>query len=74
MNFMIAKIWKKVLLIIVIIACLYNIVAKLATKISFDEQMQAVKDYAKSIEILKKPTDNINQNIQEMDINSQTKE
>ena len=71
---MIAKIWKKVLLIIVIIACLYNIVAKLATKISFDDQMQAVKDYAKSIEILKKSTDNINQNKEEVNINSQTKE
>lgn len=71
---MIAKIWKKVLLIIVIIACLYNIVAKLATKISFDEQMQAVKDYAKSIEVLKKSTDNINQNTEEVNTNFQTKE
>ena len=51
---MVAKLWKKVLLVIVIIACLYNVVAKLATKISFKEQMEAITDYAKTLDITNK--------------------
>ena len=40
---MLAKIWKKVGLIILIIACLWNIVFKLVNKISFDGAIEAVK-------------------------------
>ena len=47
---MIAKVWKKVLLIIVVVACLFNVVAKLATKISFAEEIDAVVSYVKTIE------------------------
>ena len=53
---MIAKIWKKVLIIIVAIACLFNVVAKLATKISFSKEMELVTDYVKTVET----TDNSN--------------
>ena len=40
---MLAKIWKKVGLIILIIACLWNIVFKLVNIISFDGAIEAVK-------------------------------
>lgn len=47
---MVAKIWKKVLLIITVIAILYMVVAKLATKISYKDQMGLIEDYVKSTE------------------------
>lgn len=40
---MLAKIWKKIGLIILIIACLWNIVFKLVNKISFDGAIEAAK-------------------------------
>ena len=47
---MLSKIWKQVLIIIVLIACLFNLVAKLATKVSFDDEMKAVTEYVKETE------------------------
>lgn len=48
---MLGKIWKKVLLIILIIACLWNIIFKLVNKVSF----QGAIDRAKAqIEQIKK--------------------
>lgn len=51
---MLAKTWKKIGLIILIVACLWNIVGKLVHRISFDNainaakvQMQSVKTQAK---------------------------
>lgn len=40
---MLGKIWKKVAVIILIIACLWNIIFKLVNKISFDGTIQAAK-------------------------------
>ena len=40
---MLAKIWKKIGLIILIIACLWNIVFKLVNKVSFDGTIEAAK-------------------------------
>ena len=40
---MLGKIWKKIAVIILIIACLWNIVFKLVNKISFDGTIQAAK-------------------------------
>ncbi len=40
---MLAKIWKKFLLIILIIACIWNIVFKLVNKISFDGAINDAK-------------------------------
>ena len=40
---MLSKIWKKVGLIILIIACLWNIVYKLVVKISFDDAIESAK-------------------------------
>ena len=46
---MIAKIWKKVLVIIVGIACLFNIVSKLATQVSFKDAMDRTVEYVKTV-------------------------
>ena len=40
---MLAKIWKKVGLIILIIACLWNVVFKLVNKVSFDNAINNAK-------------------------------
>ena len=40
---MLAKSWKRIGLIILIIACLWNIGAKLLTKISFDSVVEEIK-------------------------------
>ncbi len=42
---MVAKIWKKVLLLILLIACLFNIVSKLVNKMSFEEELAATVVY-----------------------------
>ncbi len=42
---MLAKTWKKIGLIILIIACLWNIVFKLVNKISFDGAIESAKSY-----------------------------
>ena len=46
---MLSKIWKKIGLIILIIACLWNIVFKLVNKISFDDAINNVKAQFQSI-------------------------
>lgn len=42
---MIAKIWKKVLLFVLIIACLFNIVNKLVHKASMEDEIRASAEY-----------------------------
>lgn len=42
---MIAKVWKKVLLFIVIIACLFNIINKLVHKASLDKELETSAQY-----------------------------
>ena len=42
---MVAKLWKKVLFVILIIACLFNIVNKLVHKASLKEELQSSADY-----------------------------
>ncbi len=42
---MIAKIWKKVLLFILIIACLFNIVNKLVHKASLEKELESSAQY-----------------------------
>jgi len=37
--FMLAKVWKKVCLLILIVACLFNIVYKLVGRISFNKEI-----------------------------------
>jgi hypothetical protein len=42
---MAAKIWKKVLFFILIIACLFNIITKLVKKIPFVQELQTSAQY-----------------------------
>lgn len=42
---MIAKIWKKALLFILIIACLFNIVNKLVHKASLEKELESSASY-----------------------------
>ena len=46
---MLAKIWKKIGLIILIVACLWNVVFKLVNKVSFDDAINSVKVKIQSI-------------------------
>ena len=47
---MIAKYWKKIGLIILIIACLFNIVSKLVKKLSLEDQLIQTVQYVLKIE------------------------
>ena len=47
---MIAKIWPKLGLIIIIIACLFNIVSKIVHKISFEDELAGSVIYIQSLE------------------------
>ena len=42
---MIAKIWKKVLFVILIVACLFNVVNKLVQKASLEQELQSSAQY-----------------------------
>jgi len=48
---MIAKIWKKVLLFILIIACLYNIVNKLVHKASLAQELESSAQYVTEMQM-----------------------
>ncbi len=47
---MIAKIWQKLGLIILIIACLFNIVIKIVNKISLQQEMEDAVSYVQTLE------------------------
>ena len=47
---MIAKIWQKAGLIILIIACLFNIVSKIVKKISFQDEINSSVRYVESLQ------------------------
>ena len=42
---MLAKIWKKICLVILIIACLFNIVSKLVKRVSLNEELLSSAQY-----------------------------
>ncbi len=42
---MVAKIWKKILFFVLIIACLFNIISKLVKKIPFVEELKTSAQY-----------------------------
>ena len=44
---MIAKIWKKILLFVLIIACLFNVINKLVHKASMEQEVKASVEYMK---------------------------
>ncbi len=47
---MLAKIWKKLLLFILIIACLFNIVNKLVHKSSMKQEVEASAEYVEQLQ------------------------
>ena len=47
---MIAKIWKKIGLIVLIIVCLFNIVTKLVQKTSIASELQSSVEYIQSLQ------------------------
>jgi len=47
---MLAKHWKKIGLIILVIACLFNVVSKLVSKTSFDDEVKTSAEYIQSQE------------------------
>lgn len=61
---MIAKTWKKIGVIILIIVCLYNVMSKIVRKVSFDNEMESTAVYynnVKKTEVKEeKKTDNNN--------------
>ena len=46
---MLEKVWKRIGLIILIIACLWNIVFKLVNKISFDKAISSIKQQIQTV-------------------------
>lgn len=42
---MLAKYWKKIGLVIVIVACVFNVMIKLINKLSFDQEMLSSAQY-----------------------------
>ena len=49
---MLAKIWKKALLAICILACIYNVMYKLVNRTSLDEQLKSVVNQSNLLEML----------------------
>ena len=47
---MAGKVWKQLLLVILIVACLFNIVSKIVHKVSFNDELVASAEYVQSIE------------------------
>ena len=47
---MLAKSWKKIALFILIVACLWNIISKLVSIISFDKAMDEIKYQIQTIQ------------------------
>ena len=47
---MIAKMWKKILLFILLIACLFNIVIKIVNKSSLNDELQSSAQYVQEQE------------------------
>lgn len=48
---MVAKIWKKILLFVVLVACLFNVVIKIVNKNSLEQELQASAQYVQKQEI-----------------------
>lgn len=49
---MLAKVWKKALLAICIIACIYNVMHKIVSRTSLEFQLESVKDQSSIIDML----------------------
>lgn len=60
---MLAKVWKKALLVICMIACIYNVMHKIVSRTSLEFQLESVKDQSSIIDMLDTaPTNSNSQN------------
>ena len=60
---MLAKVWKKALLAICMIACIYNVMHKIVSRTSLEFQLESVKDQSSIIDMLDTaPTNSNSQN------------
>ena len=60
---MLAKVWKKALMAICILACIYNVMYKLVNRTSLDEQLKSVINQSSLLEMIddkKESTENEN--------------
>lgn len=48
---MVAKVWKKLLLFVVLIACLFNVVIKIVSKNSLEQELQTSAQYIQKQEM-----------------------
>ena len=62
---MLAKWWKKIGLLILIIACIYNVMNKIVNRLSFDEQIDSTVTYYNVVlnEVEQNNTVNNNSNV-----------
>lgn len=47
---MLAKIWKKLLMFILIVACLFNVITKFVKKSSLDDELSTSSKYVESLQ------------------------
>ncbi len=47
---MLAKYWKKIALLITIVAILFNVISKLVMKVSFEKEITSTIDYVKVVD------------------------
>ena len=73
---MLAKIWKKVLMLILIIACLFNVVYKLVNNLSLEKELLSSAQYIQDqqdAEKAKEEQENQNSNKEDKKENNTTK-
>lgn len=56
---MLAKIWKKICILVLIVACLFNIVSKLVGKVSFNKEILSSAQYMHDEYIYEQENENI---------------
>lgn len=47
---MLARYWKKIGLFILIVACVFNVMGKIMTKVSLDNELNATVEYTNNLE------------------------
>lgn len=67
---MLAKVWKKVLLAICLIACIYNVMHKIVSRTSLEFQLESVKNQSSIIDML--DTNSTNSNTQNSSVENKT--
>lgn len=48
---MLARYWKKIGLFILIVACVFNVMGKIMSKVSFDKELNATVKYTNTIDV-----------------------